>query len=178
MTRPLMPDETALRSIFTPCRQCGTCCTSYRKISLQPDEVEFIRKMGGHVGIDITLTQLREKSMQQLEEEALSRGRVYMIHPDDRGCVFLQKRNGKYYCKIYHHRPRTCRGFRCNLADTSFLDLFGQDSIHLLGQDHYGLPLDKTSLSPREEHGQQGDTLFSGSVKDCFFEGKVSCKGV
>jgi len=29
------------------------------------------------------------------------------------------------------------------LADSSFLDLFGADSIHLLGQDRFGLPLIK-----------------------------------
>ena len=154
MTSNIAPDETALRTIFAECRQCGTCCNSYRKIPLQSDEFEFIRKMGGHVGIDITLGQLRQKSMQQLEQEALEAGKVYMIHPDDKGCVFLQKTNGKYQCKIYHHRPRTCRGFRCNLADSSFLELFGRDSMHLLGQDRFGLPLrppvPSTSLTPEE----------------------------
>jgi Fe-S-cluster containining protein len=64
-----------------------------------------------------------------------------MIHPDDKGCVFLQKRNGKYACKIYHHRPRTCRGFRCNMADTSFWDIFGQNATLLLGMDAFGQPL-------------------------------------
>ncbi|MGD9949136.1 MAG: YkgJ family cysteine cluster protein [Desulfobulbus sp.] len=147
MTRHVAPDETALRTIFAECRQCGTCCRSYRKISLHPDEVDFIRKMGGHVGIDITLAQLRDKSMQLLEQEALAKGKVYMIHPDEKGCVFLQKINGKYCCKIYHYRPRTCRGFRCNLADSSFLELFGRDSIHLLGQDRYGIPFAKAGVS-------------------------------
>lgn len=141
MSKNVKLDESVLRTIFCECRQCGTCCKSYRKIPLQPDEIEFIRKMGGHVGIDITLAQLREKSMRQLEDEAAGRGKVFMVHPDDKGCVFLQKVNGKYRCRIYHYRPRTCRGFRCTLADSSFHDLFGGDSIHLLGQDRYGLPL-------------------------------------
>nr|WP_320010031.1 YkgJ family cysteine cluster protein [uncultured Desulfobulbus sp.] len=132
------PDEAALRTIFAPCRQCGTCCKSYRKIALQPDEVDFIKKMGGHVGVDISLSQLRKQSMESLEAEALAKGQLYMIHPDENGCVFLQKVNGKYCCKIYHHRPQTCRGFRCTLADTSFFDLFARDSIHLLGQDRFG----------------------------------------
>ncbi len=94
--------------------------------------------------------------MQQLEQEALAAGKVYMIHPDEKGCVFLQKINGKYTCKIYHHRPRTCRGFRCNLADSSFLDLFACDSIHLLGQDRFGLPLDRAavSLTPSPEESR------------------------
>jgi len=143
MTKHLNLDQTALRTIFAPCRQCGTCCKSYRKITLQPDEVDFIRKMGGHVGIDVSIAQLRDKTMEQLEAEAAATGKVFMIHPDDKGCVFLQKRNTTYICRIYHHRPRACRGFRCNLADSSFLDLFGADSMLLLGQDRFGLPLAK-----------------------------------
>lgn len=136
-------DPAALRSIFSGCRQCGTCCKSYRKITLQPDEVDFIRKMGGHVGVNVSLNELRDRTMDELVEEAKARGKVFMIHPDDKGCLFLQKRNNKYCCRIYHHRPRACRGFRCNLADSSFLDLFGSNAMHLLGQDRFGLPLVK-----------------------------------
>lgn len=143
MTKNTTVDTTSLRTIFAECRQCGTCCTSYRKIALQPDEVEFIRKMGGHVGVDISLSQLRGKTMDELVAEARADGKVFMIHPDDRGCIFLEKRNDKHVCRIYHHRPRTCRGFRCNMADSSFLALFGADSIFLLGQDRFGLPLAK-----------------------------------
>jgi Fe-S-cluster containining protein len=143
MTKNIPVDSSALRSILSECRQCGTCCKSYRKITLQPDEVDFIRKMGGHVGVNVSLNGLRDRSMDQLVEEAKATGKVFMIHPDDKGCLFLQKRNEKYYCRIYHHRPRACQGFRCNLADSSFLNLFGADSIHLLGQDRFGLPLVK-----------------------------------
>jgi Fe-S-cluster containining protein len=143
MTKDIPVDPAALRSILSECRQCGTCCKSYRKVTLQPDEVDFIRKMGGHVGVNVSLNGLRDRSMDQLVEEAKASGKVFMIHPDDKGCLFLQKRNEKFFCRIYHHRPRACQGFRCNLADSSFLDLFGADSIHLLGQDRYGLPLMK-----------------------------------
>ncbi|WP_028319756.1 YkgJ family cysteine cluster protein [Desulfobulbus elongatus] len=142
MTEHVSLDPAALRTIFADCRQCGTCCRSYRKITLQADEVEFIRKMGGHVGVDVSLAQLRDRPMDEVVAEALASGKVFMIHPDDKGCLFLQKRNDKYYCRIYHHRPRACQGFRCNLADSSFLELFGgADSIHLLGQNRFGLPL-------------------------------------
>lgn len=135
-------DEQALHTIFQPCRQCGTCCKSYRKIGLQPEEVEFIEKMGGYVGVDVSLGQIREHGLERAVAAAKEGGRSYMIHPDDRGCVFLSHRDGKAICKIYHYRPKTCRGFRCNLADDSFLDLFGgHGAIHLLGQDSYGLPL-------------------------------------
>ena len=133
--------ETTLNTIFDDCRQCGTCCKKYRKIVLQPDEVDFIKEMGGHVGVDVSLKDIREQGIEAATREAKERGRVFMIHPDDKGCMFLEKRNGKNFCKIYHYRPRTCQGFRCNLADNSFLTLFGDNSIHLLGQNSFGLPL-------------------------------------
>lgn len=141
MNEKVAVEQAELRSIFQECRQCGICCKSYRKITLQADEVDFIRKMGGHVGIDVSLAELRNKSMEVLVEERKSSGKVFMIHPDDRGCIFLEKRNNKHCCKIYHHRPMACQGFRCNLADTSFMDLFGSNAIHLLGQNSFGLPL-------------------------------------
>jgi uncharacterized protein len=138
-TPPL--DAEALKTVFHECRQCGTCCKTYRRIRLHPDEVAFIRKMGGHVGVNASLAELRRRPLEELVQEAKTSGKVYMIHPDDRGCVFLQKRNGKHYCKIYHYRPRTCRGFKCNLADSSFLDIFGRNATALLGLDAFGLPI-------------------------------------
>jgi Fe-S-cluster containining protein len=135
------PDEAALKTIFYECRQCGSCCRTYRKILLRAEEVPFIRKMGGHVGVDLTLAQLREQSLESLTDIAQSKGKIYMIHPDDKGCVFLEKKDGKYRCKIYHYRPQTCRGFRCNMADSSFLDIFSRDANLLLGLDSFGRPL-------------------------------------
>ncbi len=144
MTPPI-PDNANLKTILQDCRQCGTCCKKYKKVLLQGNEVDFIKKMGGHVGIDATLRELREKSLEQLVEENKEKGKVYMIHPDDKGCIFLDCHNGLYRCKIYNYRPLSCKGFRCNLADDSFLSLFGGDgAIHLLGQDINGLPLDKS----------------------------------
>ncbi|AGF77528.1 uncharacterized protein family (UPF0153) [Desulfocapsa sulfexigens DSM 10523] len=137
------PDHDHLKTLLQECRQCGTCCRKYKKVLLQGDEPEFIKKMGGHVGVDATLRELREKPLEQLIEENKQKGKVYMIHPDDKGCIFLERRNGLYRCKIYNYRPLSCKGFRCNLADNSFLSLFATDSIHLLGQDRFGLPLDK-----------------------------------
>lgn len=133
-------DENALKTIFHECRQCGTCCKEYKKISLHSDEVEFIEKMGGHVGVNISMAEIREKGLAVATKEAKQSGKVYMIHPDDNGCVFLKHKNAKYYCGIYHYRPRVCKGFRCNLADDSFLNLFaGESAMHLLGKDSYGL---------------------------------------
>jgi uncharacterized protein len=133
--------ESTLNTIFDDCRQCGTCCKRYRKVPLQPEEVAFITQMGGHVGIDVSLKAIREQGIDAATREAKERGLVFMIHPDEKGCIFLEKRNDKFTCKIYHYRPQTCRGFRCNLADNSFLSLFGDNAIHLLGQTTFGLPL-------------------------------------
>ena len=139
-----IPAEEELRTIFDDCRQCGTCCRKYRKILLQPWETGFIEKMGGYVGVDVTMQEIREKGLATAISEAKSGGKIYMIHPDDKGCVFLLHKNEKYYCKIYNYRPQTCKGFRCNLADDSFLNLFGGDTaIHLLGQNSFGLPLER-----------------------------------
>lgn len=132
---------STLNTIFDECRQCGTCCRKYRKILLQPDEVGFIKQMGGHVGVGLSFDAIREKGMDAAAEEAKKEGRVFMIHPDDNGCIFLEKRNDKHYCKIYHYRPKTCKGFHCNLADNSYFSLLGDDAIHLLGQSSFGLPL-------------------------------------
>ena len=141
MTAPL--SSSNLNTIFNECRQCGTCCKQYRRILLQPDEVDYIKKMGGHVGVDLELREIREKGIQQATEDAKKAGKVYMIHPDDKGCVFLEKRNEKYYCKLYNYRPKTCKGFKCNFADTSALSLISEGAIHLLGQNSFGLPLEK-----------------------------------
>lgn len=143
MTKNIPLDASKLNSIFHECNQCATCCKQYRKITLQADEVEQIKKLGGHVGMDISMKEIREKGLQQAKADAEKTGKIFMIHPDDKGCMFLEKRNDKYFCKIYHYRPRTCRGFKCNMADDSFLSLFGSNSIHLLGQTTYGLPLKK-----------------------------------
>lgn len=132
-----------LNSIFNECRQCGSCCRQYRKITLQSSEVEFIKKMGGHVGVDISLSEIRKSGIDKARRDAEHRGKIFMVHPDDKGCVFLEKRNDKCFCKIYHYRPQACKGFRCNVADDSMLNLISSDAYLLLGQNSFGLPLEK-----------------------------------
>ena len=141
MTSPPL-NSTTLNTIFADCRQCGACCKRYRRIRLQPEEVPFIKRMGGYVGTNLSLNELRDHSLKELTTQAKERGDIYMIHPDDKGCIFMEKRNGKHFCKIYHYRRRTCRGFRCNLADNSFMDILGDDAIWLLNQNRFGLDLE------------------------------------
>ena len=133
-----------LNTLFHECRQCGTCCKTYRKVLLEPDEVDRLRALGAEIGIMVCLNDLREKSMEQLVEEAKGKKDVYMIHPDGQGCIFLQKVNGKSRCKIYHYRPKACQGFRCSLADQSMEQLLLSDSIYLLVEDRFGQPLNRS----------------------------------
>ncbi|MFH1077225.1 MAG: YkgJ family cysteine cluster protein [Pseudomonadota bacterium] len=135
---PTKLTSAELNTIFHECRQCGSCCKHYRKILLQQEETEFIEKMGGHVGIEVHLNDLREKGFDQAIEIEKKKGKIYMVHPDNKGCVFLEKRNKKYCCKIYNYRPRTCRGFKCNFADINSMMVLFDDPIHLLGMDRFG----------------------------------------
>lgn len=134
-------DKNKLDTIFQECRQCGVCCKKYKKILLEADEVDRMKKLGANVGCMVRLDDLRTHNINDIAREEREKQKIYMIHPDDKGCIFLEKRNDKYYCKIYHYRPRSCRGFKCNMADESVSTLFMQDSIYLLGQDRFGRQL-------------------------------------
>ena len=104
----------------------------FRTIPLQPNEVDFIKRMGGQVGIDARISELQTKNMDDLFQIAKRQGKVFMIHPAEKGCVFLEKQGKKYRCKIYRFRPKICQAFHCNLADDSLLLLFSQDALELL----------------------------------------------
>jgi uncharacterized protein len=130
------PTRAALETIFDECRQCGACCKHYRKILLQPEEVDRIRKLGGHVG------RIKRLDGKRKEGDAGDQ-QTFMVHPDEKGCVFLHKVDGKYRCKIYHYRPKVCRGFKCNLADDSISQVLFKDSFLLLGLDSFGRKLER-----------------------------------
>lgn len=131
-----------MNSIFHECTQCGSCCKKYEKVYLEPDEVDTIKRLGGHVGVIVHLADLRDKKLDELTEEERAKHKQYMIHSDHNGCMFLEKRDGKYYCKIYNYRPDSCRKFKCNLADSSMSELLFDNPIQLLGMDKYGRKLD------------------------------------
>ncbi len=126
--------KNELDTIFLECRQCGQCCKNYRKILLMDDEVDFIKKMGGYVGVMVRMDDLRDKKMDQLVEEAKKKDDVYMIHPDEKGCVFLERVNGKSCCKIYNYRPKTCINFKCSLGENSLMDIILKDPLCLLSK--------------------------------------------
>ena len=118
-----------LESIFWECRRCGMCCKKFNKILLMPDEVDFIKKMGGHVGVNVKLSDLTNKTMDELVEEAKGKDDIFMFFPDENGCTFLEK-DGKYFkCSIHNYRPKVCRGFKCNIADNSLMQLIFKDGF-------------------------------------------------
>lgn len=134
-------DESTLDTIFHECRQCGVCCKTYEKVLLEPDEVERMKKLGANVGYMIHLDDLQQNKIDELLKKEKEKHKIYMIHPTDKGCIFLERRNDKYYCKIYNYRPKACQGFKCNLADESVQTLFFEDNMLLLGKDRFGFPL-------------------------------------
>lgn len=61
-------DKNNLDTLLQECRQCGTCCKTYKKVLLKPDEVERMKKLGANVGVMIRLNDLRlKKSMNLLK---------------------------------------------------------------------------------------------------------------
>ena len=134
-------NEYKLNTIFDKCRECGTCCKKYSKILLQAEEVDFLQKMGAHIGCLVPLYKLRDKPLSEVIQEEQQKNAIYMVHPDGKGCVFLEKRNDKYFCKIYYYRPKTCQGFKCNLVDNTMKDLFLNEPMTLLGMDKHGIKL-------------------------------------
>jgi len=70
------------------CLQCGKCCT----LTVEPDE-EDIKKieMLGHRRMNF----LRDGNLRKLNG----------------ACIFLEKRNGVYFCKIHEMKPRVCRKY-------------------------------------------------------------------
>jgi Fe-S-cluster containining protein len=136
------PTAAELRTIFAECRQCGSCCKRYSRVLLAPDEVAFIKKMGGHVGTVRSIPELIAERRGRRSEPATPEP-IYMLHPDERGCVFLRRiGEGRHRCAIYNYRPHVCRRFKCNLADSSMMQVLG-DPICLLGLDSCGRKLEK-----------------------------------
>jgi len=143
MSDSTVPTAAELRTIFDQCRQCGSCCKRYSRVLLAPDEVEFISKMGGHVGVTRTLRDLIGRRSASGQDAPQPGEQVVMVHPDEKGCVFLRRLGGgKHRCAIYNYRPLVCRRFKCNLADSSMAQVLG-DPICLLGLDALGHKLEK-----------------------------------
>ena len=77
------------------CKRCADCCR-YLTVKLSKKDIEAIK----------------DKSYK---EDFFIKFDRYIKSPvlknKDEGCVFLGKKEGKYYCKIYNIRPKVCRKY-------------------------------------------------------------------
>jgi Fe-S-cluster containining protein len=78
----------AFRAVFA-CRRCGTCCTGFKGVKLNEDEVKRL---------DVPEAE-RDATFMFID------GAYYMKEP----CRFYDA--GKSECNIYNDRPETCRNF-------------------------------------------------------------------
>jgi Fe-S-cluster containining protein len=78
-------------------RYCGQCCKKL-VIRVSKGEIEKIRKLG-------------YKDEDFLERDLAYRHK-FVLKRNKKGCVFLKKnKDGKYSCRIYKNRPKTCRQY-------------------------------------------------------------------
>lgn len=76
---------------------CGQCCKQLA-VMISQNEVKQIRNLG------YKDEDFLEKDLLYIKKLVLKR--------DRKGCVFLKKhKDGKYSCKIYKNRPKTCRQY-------------------------------------------------------------------
>jgi len=76
-------------------RTCGECC-KYMPVKVVKRDIAAIKKEG-----------YDERDF--LDYDYHIKNHVLKMNGD--GCVFLGKKDGKYYCKIYPNRPKVCRKY-------------------------------------------------------------------
>ena len=80
------------------CDSCAECCKAF-EVKLFREDIERIKK-AGHDGDFF------------LEPDMISRKPdEYVLRKQDGQCVFLGKKKGKYFCRIYEIRPKICRKY-------------------------------------------------------------------
>lgn len=75
------------------CERCADCC-KYLTIKLYKKDIKEIKKAG---------------YAQDFFLEYDNYIKSPILRRINKGCVFLGKKKGKYYCKIYEIRPKICR---------------------------------------------------------------------
>ncbi len=74
-------------------RSCADCC-KYLTVKLYKEDIENIKREGVYEDFF-------------MDFDAHIRSPVLKIR--DEKCVFLGKKKGRYYCKIYKSRPKVCK---------------------------------------------------------------------
>src|SRR3989338_6250988 len=80
------------------CDSCAQCCKAF-DVKLFKEDIRRIKKAGYDEDFF-------------MEPDGISRKpNDYVLRKQNGQCVFLGKRSGKYYCKIYDIRPKICRKY-------------------------------------------------------------------
>lgn len=75
------------------CGRCADCCR-YLRVKLFKKDIEAIKEIGYN---------------KDFFEGYDAHIRSPVLKVRNNGCVFLGKRKGEYYCRIYEARPKVCR---------------------------------------------------------------------
>ena len=70
------------------CEQCGKCCT----LSVQPSEEDI-------------------KRIEMLDHRRMNFLRKGMLRKVRGICMFLEKKDGRAYCRIHEMKPKICRDY-------------------------------------------------------------------
>lgn len=80
------------------CKRCAKCCLCLT-VLLSKNDINRIKKKG-----------YEEAFFIDTENIGPYKGKSSLKRKNNR-CIFLAKKNKKYYCKIYDIRPKTCKDY-------------------------------------------------------------------
>lgn len=94
--------------MFTPqnfiCKQCGKCCLTFT-VKLSDKDMERIKQLC-----------YKKEFFAEPDNYDAKTGK-YSLKRVNKQCIFLRKRDNKYFCKIYEARPEICRKYPFIEAD-------------------------------------------------------------
>ncbi len=85
------------------CLQCGRCCSGPAEgnIWITKPEIELIAKFLG-----MTIDKFAGRYLKRVHFRT-----SIVEHPETKDCIFLEEKNGRKTCRIYHVRPAQCRNW-------------------------------------------------------------------
>ncbi|MBD3164084.1 hypothetical protein GF323_02715 [Candidatus Woesearchaeota archaeon] len=86
------------------CSQCGKCCLTFT-VKLSDKDIKRIESLG-----------LKKEFFAEKDNFDPKTGKYSLKRPN-RGCIFLIRKNNKYFCRIYRQRPDICRKYPFNESD-------------------------------------------------------------
>ena len=80
------------------CERCGKCCKTYI-IKVSKKDIKRIKNKG------------YEESYFLMHDSMSPGNNKFVLRKENGKCVFLKKKNGKYFCEIYKIRPLICQKY-------------------------------------------------------------------